>query len=287
MSSFLIISVIAILILVPFYGSEIMKIVIEPDMLENSTTIGLLKYLQIVNQIALFVIPSLIFAWLYNRNVNHYFNPNKKISVKKLFVCLLLLFISIPAISALVEWNEAIRLPEFMGGIENWMRNNEDQANKITEVFLNTSSIEGFVVNLIMIAVLAAIAEELFFRGILVNLLLDLKNNIHLAVWISAILFSSLHLQFFGFFPRLILGVIFGYIYVAAGNIWYPILLHFIFNGMTVVAAYLYNTGHITSSAENLGSYDSNLIIGASAVFTIILMIIILRSTPVSPIKKD
>jgi membrane protease YdiL (CAAX protease family) len=112
-----------------------------------------------------------------------------------------------PVISLLNEWNSRMILPESLSGLENWMKSSETQAQKITEAFLSTSSWSGFLVNTFMIALLPAFSEELLFRGILARLLRDWTRNIHIGVILSALVFAGIHLQFYGFLPRFMLGI--------------------------------------------------------------------------------
>ena len=179
----------------------------------------------------------------------------------------------LPFISWLVEINELLQLPEFMAGIEQWMKNSEEQAMKLTEAFLNDTTIEGLIINLFMIAFLAAVGEELLFRGVMLRLFKEWTGNSHLAVWISAILFSALHLQFFGFLPRMILGVVLGYLFIWSKSLWVPIIAHFVNNAAAVIVAYLYYKGDIKTDIESFGRTDNNILIIGSVIITLVLLI--------------
>jgi membrane protease YdiL (CAAX protease family) len=160
-----------------------------------------------------------------------------------------------------IEWNMNITFPDFMRGFENWAREKEEELSMVTEFLTEFSSTKQFIVVFIVVAVLPAIGEELIFRGILQNKFFIYFKNIHVAILLSAILFSGFHLQFYGFIPRLFLGILFGYIYYWSGNLWYPVLGHFINNGFTLVLIYLYQTGHITMNIENQEAYPLNIIL--------------------------
>ncbi|MFM8917422.1 MAG: lysostaphin resistance A-like protein [Bacteroidota bacterium] len=164
---------------------------------------------------------------------------------------------SLPLINLLVLLNEQMQLPAFLEPVEKWMMDSEGQLKILTDAMLNMSSWLDLAVNLFIIAVIPAVAEELLFRGLLQKLFLDLTRSKHLAIWISAILFSAIHMQFYGFIPRMLLGAMFGYLFVWTGNIWIPILAHFLNNGFAVLAAYMFPNGK-----ENL--FDENTI-GQSA----------------------
>ena len=165
-----------------------------------------------------------------------------------------------------IEWNMNITFPDFMRGFENWAREKEEELSMVTEFLTEFSSTKQFIVVFIVVAILPAMGEELIFRGILQNKFFIYFKNIHVAILLSAILFSGFHLQFYGFIPRLFLGILFGYIYYWSGNLWYPILGHFINNGFTLVLIYLYQTGHINLNIENQEAYPLNIILIFSVI---------------------
>lgn len=146
--------------------------------------------------------------------------------------------VSTPFLSWIIELNEGMSLPDFMAGIEQWMRTSELQAADLTKAFLTFDGIGSLIYVLIIVAIVPAVGEELLFRGVLQKIFIQWTKNPHRGIWITAILFSALHMQFFGFFPRLLLGVLFGYIFYWSKSLWLPILGHFINNGSVVLLSY-------------------------------------------------
>ena len=69
---------------------------------------------------------------------------------------------------------------------------------------------------------------------------LEERGNIHLSIWASAIIFSAIHFQFYGFIPRLLLGALFGYLYYWSGNLLIPMFAHFVNNAFGVIMIYLH-----------------------------------------------
>jgi membrane protease YdiL (CAAX protease family) len=152
------------------------------------------------------------------------------------------------------------------------MRNSENTAQKLTDAFLAANTWGGLLINMVMVAVLAAVGEELIFRGILVRLFREWTGNVHLAVIIPALLFSALHLQFYGFFGRLVLGIILGYLLVWSGSLWVPITVHFLNNAMAVVVSFLDQRGLISTDLESFGSSQNIYIIIVSFILMIFTM---------------
>jgi len=154
----------------------------------------------------------------------------------------LLMVVSMPIMSWIVELNADVVFPDFLSDVEQWMHQSEDDAMGLTKAFLTFDGIGSLIYVLIIVAVVPAIGEELLFRGVLQKSFIKLTNNPHWGIWITAFLFSALHMQFFGFFPRMLLGAVFGYLFLWSKSLWLPILGHFINNGTVVIISYLYPT---------------------------------------------
>jgi len=266
---------VGMLIAVLFFGADVSGMLTQAAGMENPDDIALLKYFQIVSQVGMFIIPSVLFALLITHKTLTYLWLNKIPGLLTVSCTILLIFTILPGINWLIGINETLSLPDWMQGIENWMRESEENAARLTEAFLQTTTLEGLLLNLFMVALLASLGEELLFRGVLLRLFNDLLKNVHVAVWLSAILFSMFHLQFFGFLPRLALGVIFGYLLVWSGSLWVPVIAHFINNGAAVLVYYFYNLGSTDTTAENFGNVENNLLFVLSLLVSAALMIIV------------
>lgn len=166
-----------------------------------------------------------------------YFN-NRNVGLQPSILIVLTTFSFMIFNSIVIEWNMNIEFPEFMKGFGEWARNMEDRLMQLTELLSSYGSFGEMLIALVIIGILPAVGEELVFRGLLQNKIQAATKNAHLAIWISAIIFGAFHMQFFGVVPRILLGALFGYIYLYSGNIWYPILAHFVNNGLAVVVMY-------------------------------------------------
>ena len=228
--------------------------------INNPDLIPVLKNLQIWQSIGIFVVPSYIIAWLASQNPMKFLGLARQINPMGILWVIIILMVSMPAMNQLIIWNEGMSLPGFMEGIEEWMKEREDTAAELTTSFLSADNIWGFAVNILMVAIIPAFGEEFFFRGVLQKLFGKWFKNTHLAVILASVLFSALHFQFFGFLPRLVLGLIFGYLFVWSGNLWYPILAHLFNNLLPVVVFYIKGEEAMEGQLETLGTGDLNIL---------------------------
>jgi len=170
-----------------------------------------------------------------------------KLSLLAVVLTTVITFSFMPVNSFIIEWNMGLDFPDLF---ESWFREREDEAQQITQALTNFTSPGYFILAFLVIAIIPAIGEELLFRGLIQNKLWE-ASNIHVAIWVTGILFGVIHLQFYGVVPRILLGVLFGYLYYWSGTLWVPIIAHFFNNGITLIALYMYNTGAINFDLEN------------------------------------
>jgi membrane protease YdiL (CAAX protease family) len=276
--------VIASFFIVFLFGTGIAMLIFGTDVLQDislessdldPSSVAILKYFQIINQVGVFIVPALLFAWLNDKDVSGYLRMDFKVNIRFYILGILVIFTMLPLVSWLLEINGDLVLPRSLDALELWLRQMEEEAATITEAFLDTSSFVGFLYNLFIIALLASLAEEFLFRGVLVRLFTEWTKNVHLGVVIPALLFSALHLQFYGFLPRFLLGVVLGYLFVRSGTIWVPVLVHFVNNGMAVLLAFLSKRGLITTDIESFGATENVYLILGSLVVSFLIMIYI------------
>jgi uncharacterized protein len=253
LSVFLIFQLATVVIAIPVFGFQQVMGLLEGVNMTDPETITMLKFFQVSQSVSLFIFPSLLASWLLFDNAGDALCLNRPVKWVPAILVILLVFMINPFINFLGGINNEFHLPEFLKGLETWMRNAEETARNLTESFLKVESVGGLIFNLFMVAVLPALGEELLFRGVIQKILTDMTRNHHWGIWISAALFSALHMQFFGFIPRMLLGAMFGYILVWSGSLWMPILAHFINNATAVIALWLIDKGVISSAIEEFG----------------------------------
>lgn len=236
--------------------------ILNPELLtnyDNPLTIQVLKYFQIIQSIGLFVAPPFAIGFLFSGKSFDFLNLNKLAKPTSYIAAILLIIFAIPSINFMADINSKLVLPNFMSGIEQWMKSSEENAAVITKLFLSVDSFWGLLLNIFMIALIPAIGEELIFRGVLQNIFIRWTKNTHWGIFIAAFVFSFIHFQFYGFLPRMFLGVLFGYLYVWSKSLWLPMLAHFINNGFAVIVSYFVKSAETSNKIETLGTSSETI----------------------------
>ncbi len=192
--------------------------------------------------------------------------------VNSLLATILIVFSFLIVNTVFIEWNANIKLPESFAGVEGWAEKMEDSARVLTEYLTEFNSTGYFLLTIFFIAVVPGVGEELLFRGFLQNIFRKIFKNDHAAIWVAAILFSAIHFQFYGFVPRMLLGALFGYLYVWSGNLLIPIVAHFLNNSVSLIALYIYQKGLTDIDVESTEAMPTMYIIIFSVLFVVTLM---------------
>ncbi len=231
--------------------------------LDNSEMKTYLLFVQLISSLGGFIIAPLYFIYQYEkRGIFEDFNSNNLTATAALIaVVLTISFIMVDSI--VIEWNMAIQFPE---GFHQWAWEKEELLKVMTEYLTDFDSLGYFLLVFVAIAIVPAIGEELLFRGLIQKYFQQMFGNPHIAIWVTAVLFSAFHMQFFGFFPRMLLGAFFGYLFYFSGNLIYAIIGHFVNNGLTVLMIYLYQSDVVPYDIENTDSIPLETV----AIFAII-----------------
>ena len=256
--------------------------------------INTLKWIQLLQTITMFLLPSLMIAYLCTKAPLSWLQLDKKADWKVFLWAVGIMLVALPAINMLAYLNQQMVLPTWLSGVEEWMKNKEAEAEWLTEQFMSATTVSGLLVNLFLMAVLPSVSEEITFRGVLQRLLMcrHFPNNTlpfregigsHLAIWVTAIIFSAVHMQFYGFVPRMLMGALFGYMFVWTGSLWVPMLMHFVNNGMAVLLYFLANkAGWDMDKVDAIGTGDTLWLGIVSLVLTIGGIYAFRRSTTMS-----
>ncbi len=204
---------------------------------ENSPigTRNFMRAVMLINHLFSFIIPSILTGWIvYKNNLFGYFKLTKAPTLRIVILGFVFLVVSIPLVQYAYQLNKMLPLPE-------WMMDMESSTGNILEAIISKENFYEVIINILLIAVIPGIGEELMFRGLIQQQFGRLLQNEHLTVWLAAAFFSAIHMQFQGFLARLILGALLGYLLVWSRNLWVPMIVHFLNNGLQVIMIYVMN----------------------------------------------
>ncbi len=178
------------------------------------------------------------------------------------------------AISPVTEWNASVQFPSWTGAMGEMFTNMEKQAELLIKLITSNLSPSVFALVFVVVAIIPALGEEFVFRGLIQTELQRAFGNPHAAIWVAAAIFSAFHFQFFGFFPRLLIGALLGYLYYWSGNLWLPILAHFFNNGIQMIALYMFQQGLHSMDVESTESAPLYLVaLGAVTALALLYQI--------------
>lgn len=253
----------------PFYDGENLLADIMAGSVKENSSVALLIVQGSVTFIGLIALPMLYIRFSEFKPISAFF---KREASFPLVIGFLFLIVTtfVVTISPITEWNENVVFPEALKSVEDYLRSAENQAAETTAIITNFTSPGNFLLAIVVISVFAGVGEEFVFRGLIQNELFRGSGNIHVAIWASAFLFSAFHMQFFGFFPRLLLGALLGYLYYWSGNLWVPVITHFFNNAVVLTVFYIHSLGKIETNLDET-SAPLSLVAGcAVAVFALL-----------------
>lgn len=211
-----------------------------------------------LQNILIFMAPVLIMALICRhsdqRPISQTMWMSKAPSFKSIALVVLVYIVALPAMNWIVDWNEGIHLPQALRNVESILRDMEDTAQGLTSDLLLSKSWEGLIVRVLLVGVITGLGEEFFFRAGILGSMHYGGVRRHVAVWTVAVIFSGIHMQFFGFVPRMLLGAWFGYVMLWSGEVWTPVIAHALNNSIVVVFTFLANNHYIEDNIiETLG----------------------------------
>jgi|TARA_B110000196_G_scaffold318295_1_gene333341 membrane protease YdiL (CAAX protease family) len=246
--------------------------------LSSKLSVNIMKLVQFFSAIGTFVTPILIYGYL----VSFDFHLKKSFNRQSVLVVLAIMILITPLVSFLLEWNMTINFPD-------WILKYDMNSEAIVLAFLNMNNYWDLLFNIIIMAIIPAIGEELLFRGLLQQSLIKQIGNIHVSIFITAFLFSAIHLHFNGLVPRIFLGIVLGYLFYWSKSLWIPIIAHFINNAMAIILSYpffkSFNLIQNYNYSESLSASQTSIYYAFFSLCSVILLMFLFYKN--SRIKKD
>ena len=215
--------------------------------------LAMMRIATIVQDIFMFILPAIITALIVTRQPVKLLCLAKAPSGQMTVLAIMVLLVSSPLMTWIINLNANIHLPESMARLEASLRAMEDSAGAAVDFMLGPHTLGNLLISVLIVGVMAGFSEEIFFRAGLLRLFTTARVRPWVAIWLTAFIFSALHMQFFGFVPRMLLGAFFGYLMVWSGSVWLPMLMHILNNSMYVVLQYTTGSGE-----ASLGGAESS-----------------------------
>jgi membrane protease YdiL (CAAX protease family) len=251
--------------------SQLQDILLNPEAYPDHRSTVLI--MQGMSSLGGFIITPIIYYYLMVKgNLLGDFVKLPSNAFRILIVTVVMVFSFMVVNTVFIEWNANLELPGFMSGFEKWATDLEDSMAGLTKFLTEFETTGYFILSIVVIAVIPGIGEEILFRGFLQNILRKIFRNDHVAVWVAAILFSAIHFQFYGFVPRMLLGAIFGYLYLWSGNLLVPIVAHFLNNSISLLSLFVYQKGLTDFDAESTEALPMMYVLIFSALFVAALV---------------
>ena len=255
------------------YGLDIANLVDGPDLDEGERQI--LRIGLMINHAGLFLAPAVIFSILVlKEELWSFLRLDASVKIPQILMWSMIILVSYPLIAKLTEWNTSVPLPE-------WMSSSQESTFALLEQTLNMSGPAELLTSLILVGVLAAVGEELIFRGIIQEKLNQAWENPHLAILVSSLIFGGFHMQFERIIPLSFLGLLLGYSYYYTRSLYTPIILHFINNSFQVLALYITTRNGEMPEVDNMPSVPYSVVIGSIVLTCGLIYIVTKTSNPI------
>lgn len=233
-----------------------------------------IRIVTVLQDMLVFIAPAVITAVMVTRQPATLLCIDRRPPLNPALIGACTLLCSIPAMNYVIWLNTNIPLPD---GVHEALMAMEESANAAVESLMGAHTVANLILSVLIVGVFAGLSEELLFRGGLQRLLVTGGANHHVAIWTTAFFFSLLHMQFFGFVPRLLLGAFFGYMLYWTGSLWVPVILHALNNTLYVIAGWMSYGTDTPSAVDSIGSGTDIACVVVSVVLTVIGIMILHR----------
>ena len=242
-----------------------------------------IMWMQAVSTFLMFFLPVYIFALICYRNPGKFIGFNTRINYKQVLIIFAILVLTFPLSGALAELTKMIPIPHSW---QIYFKAKEAARAAEEKALININTFPKYLLSMIIIALLPAIFEEVCFRGGIQNILTRWFKGPWIAIIITSILFSAVHISYYGFLVRAVLGVFLGLIFYYSGSLWLSILFHFLYNGLQVTALY-FATMSTGSAAKSSGDIEGSFPIWAGVIALVLIIYAFIKFREISLIEQQ
>ena len=237
----------------------------------KTNEINAMRMFQGIVSLGTFVISAFVISLIFKERPLEYLGLDSFPKPVYLLIVPVLLIVSMPFLSWLVEMNSKLTLPAFLSGLENTLKEMELKNERMYDLMLTMDNYNQLFLNLLVMALIPALGEELFCRGVLLNVIYDYSGKFLRSVIIVALIFTLFHMQFYKFVPMMVLALLLGLFINWTHSLWASILFHFLNNTFAVAGSFYYQRGVKNILTDDTAHMPYLLTIG-SFIITIALI---------------
>lgn len=243
-----------------------------------------MRIITVLQDILLFIVPAIVTALMVTRQPAALLCVDSRPPLNHTLIAICTLLCSIPAMNFVIWLNTSIPLP---ADLHRALMDMEESAAEAVKVLTGPHTVGNLIMSVLVVGMLAGVSEEIFFRGGLQRLLVTGGINHHVAIWSTAFFFSLLHMQFFGFVPRMLLGAFFGYSLHWTRSLWVPVILHAFNNTVVVVAEWLSDSPAEEAGINAIGNGTDIAYVALSVLLTAVGIALLRRRSAMQLEMKD
>ena len=263
-------------VLTKFYGISLLQI----EGINDKSPMSLIQIaltIQGASSLLVFFLPGFLFAYLSHPQPLQYLGlvkPGKNIQF------LLVLLLMLGAIPVLQIFEGLISKINFGEDV----RKSQAANDEMMSAFMRMPDFLTFCKAFLVMAIVPAVGEELFFRGVMMRFAKHNTRKMTFPIVFSAMVFALAHSNIYGYFSIFLAGALLGTIYYLTSSLWCSILAHLFFNGSQIVLAYLANRDGTIKNVMDSGSILAYIpyAIGGAILFSVSFYFLLKNKTPLA-----
>lgn len=214
-------------------GEEFLSIMQKPENVNYS------RAMQVIGTFLLMFVPCWLYMLVCHGKKWFWLGFSKHVNIYQLILAVFIMFVANLLATPVMEMTKAM-LAHFPS-LNTRALAAENIYNDQIMVLGNVRTTTELLLSLVVMVLMPAVFEEVFFRGAMQNLFTRWWKMPLLAVIISSLFFSFIHMSYYLFISRAILGFVLGWMFYRSKNIWINIFAHFVNNGLALVAVFYWS----------------------------------------------
>jgi membrane protease YdiL (CAAX protease family) len=226
--------VLAVIFVLYQVGGGLLTFLVTGGDAVTADNVTILRLLTAFGQLVLVLIPTLLFARLFDRNSSRVF-PLRLPAFWEMTSALVALFALQRLMELYLVLQDMVPLPDYL---QRFLLPLREMLESLMRTMVSASSISELIFVATVVAVIPSVVEELLFRGLIQRAFERVLSPVVSAIFAGTI-FGLYHLNPFQIVPLCVLGIFFGMLRLRSGSVLVPMVAHFANNIMAVLAVYL------------------------------------------------